>query len=175
MSITESSLTQDESSDASGHTLLTAIVESPEEDPVTWLCYILLGSSGDICDEDVDAHVVDYTGPAAPRIEVGSLVPVSGEHDGTRGFDPASGCYVIAPDRHRVRLVIGEDEGLRYSPAFKIHGADNREAWVYVDHLIFDRVAYDAEGDLIFQLPGAVRKPTVIEVLFRQLDPQDGA
>ena len=43
--------------------------------------------------------------------------------------------------------------------------ATRRQAWVYVDHLIFDQVAHDAQGNLIFQLPGIIRKPTMVEVI----------
>ncbi|UCC31294.1 MAG: hypothetical protein JSU86_03275 [Phycisphaerales bacterium] len=40
-----------------------------------------------------------------------------------------------------------------------------REAWICVDHLIFDQVACDAQGSLIFQLPGIIRKPTMVDVI----------
>ncbi len=166
--ITESTLPGGGVSDAEGHTSLIAVADASGEDIETWFCHILLGAASEASDEDAFARAVDYTRPAAPRIEVGSLVPVSEEDGRTAGFDPASGCYVIAPDRHLVRLVIGGRERPRYSPAFQIVGTDNYEAWaVYVDHRIFDRVARDAQGNLIFQLPGTIRKPTLVEVLLR--------
>ena len=38
---------------------------------------------------------------------------------------------------------------------------------MYVDHLVLNEVACDADGDVVFQLPQPVTKRTLIEVLTR--------
>ena len=49
----------------------------------------------------------------------------------------------------------------------------DREAWVYVNHLIHAEVYRGADGNLLFQLPD-VTGPVPVEVLFRQEEPKGG-
>ena len=69
------------------------------------------------------------------------------------GFNAASGCYVIAPDRGQVRLIIDGTKQPVYAPVFQIVQPENSAAWVYVDHLIFEKVARSPGGGVVFQLP----------------------
>lgn len=168
MRITESAPGTDPTSASTERVSFIAVGDGPEGDVETWASHILLGSASVITDEEALARALDYASPTAPRLELGSFVSVDGDDSGSTGFDPTSGCHVIAPDRGRVRFVIDGGERPRFSPVFQIISPDNHEAWVYVDHLIFDRVARDAQGNLIFQLPGMVGKLTLVEVLFRR-------
>ncbi len=49
------------------------------------------------------------------------------------------------------------------------------DAWVYLDHVVYDRVARDAAGDLVFQLPDLVGERAVVEVLLRRPRRSGGA
>jgi hypothetical protein len=133
-----------------------------------WHCHMLLGTAADVSDDEALARAIDYARPGGLRFELGSPVLRAGESDGRTGFDPTSGCYVITPDQGRVRFTIDGRRQPRFSPVFQIIGGIDTDAWVYVNHLIFENFARDAAGGLVFQLPGTVRGETVVEVLFRR-------
>jgi len=160
-------------SDAADYTSLVAVAdqgERAEHQAEAWACHILLASTGGIQDEEVRARVADYDKPVAPRIEIGSLVASTEPYGGKDGFDPSTGCHVIAPDGDLVRFVVDGRRQPRFSPVFRVVDTADREAWVYVDHLVYDRVARDARGNLVFQLPGTVRDSTMVEVHLRSRD-----
>lgn len=160
-------------SDAADYTSLVAVAdqgERPEHRAEAWACHILLASADGIPDEEVRARVADYDTPVSPRIEIGSLVASTGPYGRKDGFDPSTGCHIIAPDGDLVRFVIDGRRQPLFSPVFLIDDTADREAWVYVDHLVYDRVARDALGNLVFQLPGGVRDSTMVEVHFRPRD-----
>ena len=113
------------------------------------------------------ARAGDYWQPGALELELGSPVTAGAPDLTPQGFDRASGCHVIAPDRGRVRFVIDGREHPRFSPAFKIIDSEGLDAWVYVNHLIFHPIAHDADGNLIFQLPDVITDRTTVEVLLR--------
>jgi hypothetical protein len=150
------------------HTSFVAVKDKREGDVERWSCHMLLGSASEISDREALARAVDYVNPSPPRLERGSFVPVKESHWDVEGFDPTSGCFVIAPDRGQVRFVLDGRQQPRFSPAFKIVDIQDADAWVYVDQLLFDRVARSSRGHLIFQLPGTLRKPALVEVLLRQ-------
>ncbi len=163
--ITESTADTDSASTVADHISLVAVAEGAAKDVQAWSCHILLGTDGEVAYEEALARAVDYANPAALRMELGSIMPVGGEHGDKDGFDPATGCYMIAPDQGDVRFVIDGRQQPRISPVFQIIGTEDRKAWVYVDHLIFDQIGHDAQGNLIFQLPEVIRKPTMVEVI----------
>lgn len=146
--------------------------EAPTE---TWACHLLLGPSDAVTDEEAVLRAADYARPAELKFELGSSVTAAGAHMNPTGFDQAAGCYVIQPDQGRIRFWIDASEQPLFSPAFRIINTQGRDAWVYVDHLIFDEVARDAEGDLIFQLPSTLTDNTLIEVLLRRPQQNSGA
>ncbi len=166
--ITESGLDGGIAPAQAEHRSLVATREIRESSVETWACHVLLGSSSEIPDKEALARAIDYAQREPPRLEIGSWIPVRDNGAGESGFDPASGCFRIAPDKGRVRLVIDGRQHPYFSPAFQIINANNGEAWVYVDDRILDTTARDADGNLIFQLPGTIHKPTTVEVLFRR-------
>jgi len=128
----------------------------------------VLAASGEVADADAAARAVEYAQPAPIRVEVGS--PVT-ESDSTRradGFDPSTGTFDLNPDQGRVRFAIDGQKRPMFSPAFRILGAKDQEAWVYVNHLILNNIARDPGGNLVFQLPGTIRQSTLVEVLLRR-------
>ncbi len=139
-----------------------------------WVSQITFSLSGRVPDDEAASRAADYIEPAPIELEIGS--PVVGKSGGARtdGFDAATGCYVLAPEGNRVRFVLDCRKRPCFSPAFCIARSDWQEAWVYVDHLIFDAVARDARGQLIFQLPETITDRTTVEVLFRQTPPPEG-
>ncbi len=121
-----------------------------------------------IRDEALRARAVDYATAAAPTLELGSFVRVSAAPGATPGFDAGAGSWVIAPDRGRVRLTINGGRRPRFSPAFTIVDAQNRQSWVYVNDQLLEQTVRDADGNLMFQVPGVVDASTVVEVLLRR-------
>ena len=83
------------------------------------------------------------------------------------GFDPASGSFLVAAEKNRVRITLDGRGRPTYSPAFQISGGKGGQSWVYVDNLIFEPVTRLGRGDVLFQLPGTVRKKVLIETLYR--------
>jgi hypothetical protein len=77
-----------------------------------------------------------------------------------------TGCYNIVPEEAGVRFVIDGTDQPWFSPVFRIPGTKNQEAWVYVDHLIHERADRDVHGDLVFQIPGQIRRRSLVEVVF---------
>lgn len=150
------------------HRSLVATREVRESSVETWACHVLLGSSSEIPGKEALARAIDFAGREPPHLQIGSWVPVRDGGNGESGFDPATGCYRVAPDKGRVRLVIDGRQHPCFSPAFQIINAQGGEAWVYVDDRILDTTARDAQGNLIFQLPGTIHKPTTVEVLFHR-------
>jgi len=151
------------------HVSLILILENSPVEIAKWTCQLALASAGDISDADATARAAEYAGPASIRVEVGSPVAGSTLSSRTDGFDPSSGSYDLSPDQGRVRVVVEGQKRPVFSPAFRILGAKDQEAWVYVNHLIVGKVARDPGGNLIFQLPGTIRQSTMVEVLLRRL------
>lgn len=181
MRITESDPGDDNASSEAKLLSLVAIKDARYGYVDSWACHMLLGASSEVSDDEALARAIDYAGGELPRLELGSWVSPGrgGRFSGSstaplvkpsaaRGFDPATGCFRVAPYRGRIRLVIDGAKRPRFSPAFQIMDSENREAWVYVNDRIFDRTARDAQGNLIFQLPGTIRERTLVEVLFRR-------
>jgi hypothetical protein len=140
-----------------------------------WACQILVGGAVDISDEEAAARVADYAVRSKISFKVGSLAKVDDMSIGGLDAVQASGCYVIAPDQGRVLFSIDGRERPSYSPAFRIISATNQDAWVYVNHLVFDRIARDAAGNVLFQLPSTITRPTIVEVLIRRPEPPAGS
>ncbi len=139
----------------------------------SWVAHIFLSPADDVSDEEALARVVDHSRAAPIGLELGSFVSANGASGGDLGFDQASGCYVIAPDQGEVRLEIDGRKRPTFSPAFKVLNPGVPDVWVYVNHLIFNAIARDTAGNLLFQLPGTIAEPTVVEVLFRRSQRSD--
>lgn len=148
-----------------------SIIGTQESTPVEvakWACQLVLGSADEVSDAEATARAFEYAGPASIRVEVGS--PVMGSNPSPRGdgFDPSNGTYDLNPDQGRVRFVVDGRKHPLFSPAFRILGAKDQEAWVYVNHLILSKVARDPGGNLVFQLPGTIRQSALVEILLRR-------
>jgi len=108
-----------------------------------------------------------YADPVSPRARIGLLESTAATAEGARGFDPATGVFALEPEGNRVVVAL-EGEPPLFSPSFSVTREGNSRAWVYVNHTILEPVALGRERDLVFQVPGAVRKPAVVEVLLRE-------
>jgi hypothetical protein len=151
-----------------GRVSLLAIRPPTDAGVEKWVCRLTLGRASEISDEEAAARAADYAKPGGLQLKFGSFAVASRPGVGESGFNRAFGCYVISPDRGRVLFTIDGRTQPRFSPAFKIINTQGREAWVYVNHLSFDKVARDTEGNLLFQLPDIIRDQRTVEVLFRQ-------
>lgn len=132
-----------------------------------WVCAIVLATAGGTDDAEVLLRATDYTTPGPLRIEIGRP-PTAGDALLRRdGFNPAGGTFVIATEQNRARFTLDGRERPSYFPAFEVVGGRGAQSWVYVDNLIFEPVWRPVNGPLVFQLSGIVRKPVMIETLFR--------
>ncbi len=145
---------------------LIAVQDRDEGNVQTWLCHVLVASSSAISDDEARARAAAYASPAPPRLDTGTLIAVGQGEPDSVGFDPRDGCFVIAPDEGRVRFWVDGTERPHFSPRFKVLGGEWPEAWVYADDVILEQVARDAEGNLIFQLPGIINESVAVDVLF---------
>lgn len=148
---------------------LTLVDERPLGPVRRWTAQLLLAASDIVSDDEAEARALAFSDPPSPRVDVGRLATEADGpwHPTTTGFDQATGSYVIVPDGRQARFMVGGSNQPFFSPTFTIVDSQNRNAWVYVDHIIHDRVERDTEGNLVFQLPGIVSKPRRIEVLFQ--------
>lgn len=152
-----------------------ALTDAPDTDIRQWRCQILLASATDVTEKEGLERAIDYARPAVPTVEVGSIIGDSPRRGFDRLDDPIAEGVRISPEGGLVRFVIDGTDRPRFSPAFEIVDADHQEAWVYVNNLIFDAAAYNASGNLVFQLPNVVRDRTTVEVLFRKPTSADGS
>lgn len=166
------------------HESLVAPGGGPSGDVYRWACHLFVGSSSKLPEDEAQARALAYLRPRLPEIKSGRPAPASpaipapvdsqrsspiDAADRTtprRGFDPAQGCFVIAADALGARLVLPADTGPYFAPSFRVSDSAGLDAWVYADQRLVHRVARDARGDLIFQLPGRISATTVVEVLF---------
>ena len=72
----------------------------------TWHFLMQVGTARELSETEVRSRAVGYVNPPELHMELGSFVPQAAPGTRTAGFDPTSGCYVISPDRGRVRFTI---------------------------------------------------------------------
>lgn len=142
--------------------------EGASGEVVQWACQLVLAASGEVSDSDAAARAVVYAQPPSIQVEVGTPAVRADSFRRADGFDPSTGTFDFHPDQGRVRFVIDGQKRAVFSPAFHILEARDQEAWVYVNHLIHNKTARDPNGNLVFQLPGAIRQSTLVEVLLRR-------
>lgn len=169
--ITETPSPDGSQADARAQRSFAALIDTRDGAPAPWSCHLLLAKSTKVSDEEALSRALDYARPARPRMELGAL---AGPAD-RAGFDAASGCHVLVPEQGRVRFVLDGSKRSLFSPAFQVITKEPSDAWVYVDHLILENVVRDAYGNVVFQIPGIIKKRILVEVLFRKTSSREGA
>lgn len=144
---------------------VTGVIDAEPTDVERWTCHLVVGGAAAISDEDAAARARTYADPLPLKFELGS--PLGGGR-GAGGFDDAGGCYVVAADQGRARFTIDGSGSPVFSPCFEVTGAAGNEAWVYVNHLVFEPTTRTDSGRLLFQLPDTIRGRTLVEVYFRR-------
>jgi hypothetical protein len=130
-----------------------------------WFSAMRLARRSDRSAEDVEAEAAAMIHPPAPRVEVGRLGTPHSDQPAS-GHEPTNGCIPLVPERGYLRFVLDEAWPAGMMPTYRIEQSENREAAIYVDHLIHDRIARDASGRLLVQLP-AGDSGTRVEILLR--------
>ena len=132
----------------------------------TYRCQLVLASAGAIADAEATARAIDYTQPGSVRMEVGRAQ--TGAMLRSDGFDPGTGCFHLATDGNRARIVVDGKKRPGFSPAFEVDGGSSDQAWVYVNYLVHGPVVRGPHGEVLFQLPGTATKEIVVEPLFKK-------
>lgn len=133
-----------------------------------WTAQIVLDSSGNLGAEECLRRAEDAQNPPCPRFELGAPAAPRVGAEGTCGFDHGAGVYVVKPDEGRVRFVLDGARRPFSAPTFQLIDTPTDSCWVYVNHLLHEQVTRDADGRLLFHLPGVIRERVLVEVLFRQ-------
>lgn len=147
---------------------LTAIRPAGQGPRETWFAQILLARSADHSDAELAQRAADLGRPVGPQIQIGSMTAPDRTTDTSPDAGLSLGCYDVYAEAGRARFVLDGSVLPFHTPTFRILGGGGRNAWIYVNHLIFDRKAQDAAGNLIFQLSRVVSDRTLIEILFRE-------
>ncbi len=155
-------------------TTLIATGQREEGNVEQWACHLLLGAAGEIPEQEALRRAVAYVEPPAPELQIGVLPPADVGYRAESGFDPVSGCYNLVPEYAGVRFIIDGTQQPWFSPVFRILATDNQVAWVYVDHLIHERMDRDAHGNLVFQIPGQITRRSLVEVVFSHPEGSEG-
>ena len=106
----------------------------------------------------------DYQNPVQLQPLAGHTVtdsPGDFDHD---GYNESEGCYELAPRRGRLRFEFIPGRYPRHNPIFRIHGTADKRCWIYCHGEALPSNHRDAEGRLLFMLPGTIRTPRTIEV-----------
>lgn len=149
------------------HTLIAT--RNPTTAPTTtWRCGLLLAPADEVT--DAAARAAQYAHPPAIARALDPPTPSPDPSHAPR-FDHGEGCYLLTPRNGHVRVIIDGATRPLIAPAFRVVDAPTGRAWIYVNHVVFDRAARTPDGDLVFQLPGIIRARTLVEVLFQRRTP----
>ena len=160
--------------DRQGRASLIASRAASGSDVERWTCTLVLGSAESIADEEAIDRAAAFADPVPLAISVGSIADEEQRTGLLHGLDQTDGCYVLSPEHGQLRFTIDGRDRPVPAPAFTILDSQDRQAWVYVDHMIHDALARDAQGNLLFQIPHTIKKHSTVEVLFRGSGMFDG-
>ncbi len=132
---------------------LAVIVGDVDADPLVETTHLLRVWPSDIdAAPEAEAYAGDYQNPAVISPTLGQVlkdVPGDANHD---GFNEADGCYELALVDGALRFDFDPGPKPRFDPVFRVHGAAQRQCWVYVRGRALQPLGRDAEQNLLFQL-----------------------
>lgn len=112
-----------------------------------------------------EREALAYQHPARLRVTVGRVVRDAPGDLNRDGFNESQGCYELALARGTLRFRFEPADVPRDSPRFRVHGSAGQRCWVYADGQALPADARDAEGRLLFALPGVIQRPRSLEVV----------
>lgn len=116
-----------------------------------------------------------YTKPVPISVDTGQLVKTDpGDYD-RDGFSEARGYYVLQLDGRVAKVRLDGQQHLRFSPVFKVVDIADHDVWVYVDGRQIKNTQRDAEGNLLFEIPGVIAREVLIEITATKRQAQPGA
>lgn len=154
----------------------------------SWACLMALGTADELTEETARRRAEAYVDPPEPEMEIGTLLPGGPSGEYSKGFDSATGSYVVVPKDGRIKMTLcpggagnpvgavspgGAGSGAErhwFNPVFTVEDSIGRQAWVYVNHILLSETERDRFGRLVFQLPGHVETTKLVEVLLRRHD-----
>ncbi|MBI1827473.1 MAG: hypothetical protein HY287_05365 [Planctomycetes bacterium] len=129
--------------------------------------HLFLTTSSTLSNVEAHRRAADYNQLVPLRFEVGKAAEEVADTRRTDGFDAATGCFTIDADGGQARIVIDGRTHRLSSPAFRVRQTHAENAWIYVNHLILDRVERTEKEDVIFQITHDISEPTELEILTR--------
>lgn len=147
---------------------LEAICDVNEEPVTHWSTLLHLHNGPMMSQEAASIISRNFAHPPQLKVEIGSVADTFDGRPLVNGFDRHSGTYVLTAERGRLRFSLDGRDSAIVAPAFRIIGTATPQVWIYVNHLIHDRVFRAEDGTVLFQLPGTIDSRTLIEVIFRQ-------
>jgi hypothetical protein len=113
-----------------------------------------------------EAHsfAADYQHPATLSVMRGRVFTEAAGDLDRDGFNESEGCYELSPQDGLLRFDFEPGTSLRHGPIFRVRQTNAADCWVYVDGRIISSRGRDADGNVLFKLPGAVGTRLAIEV-----------
>jgi hypothetical protein len=167
--------TQDRRANGTREISFVATGASQDAEVRTWVCELALLDGASEVEVSPQQLARLFWEPVDLDMHVGSAVEGGSPFMTKNGFDRESGSYRLVPEQGTCRFTVDGTHQQAYSPAFTILDSIGLDAWVYVDHLLFTDIGRDMDGNVVFQLPTSVKKPTVVEVLTRRRAQPDDA
>ncbi len=149
-------------------TTVVYVANTGSEKVARWSAQLFLTSSSTLSDAQAQQRALAYNRVAVAELELGHALDASDLKTSSAWLNPTTGSMTLIPAQGRIRLKMPGSPRPLFSPAFLIKGPPNASAWVYVNNLLLKQVSHDGVGQLLFQLPQTVQKPTVVEVLYQQ-------
>ncbi len=122
----------------------------------------------DIDDREAGSALADsYLRPAALRFEVGELLRTDPGDLTNDGFNESEGCYVLQPQKGRLRFLLDGTQRPLWHPMFKVADSKGRRIWAYAEGRILDTPHRTHDDLAIFKLDRMISSSMTIEVILQ--------
>ncbi len=149
-------------------TTIVYLANTGSETMAHWTAQLFLTSSQSLSDAEAQQRALAFGRGVSVELELGEAQNSQGHTTSQAWLNRATGSISLIPTQGRIRLRLPGAPQTLFSPAFQVTGPADASAWVYVDNLLIKHTSHNKHGQLLFQLPQVIQKPTVVEVLYQQ-------
>lgn len=121
--------------------------------------------------EHASPMAADYRHPVPLGVDAGRLVLTDPGDVNNDGFSEMRGYYVLQLDGSIAKVRIDGRQRIRFSPVFKVVDVSDRDVWVYLDGRQIRHIERDADGNVLFELPGVLTREALLEITSRAKEP----